>query len=87
MSQDYNAMMADGEDHEEFCLRACRTAQRVAGRTLGDPLVIALNKARWQVLDQKITHEEYAKRAAAITSEALALTGPLEPSTEYVGYF
>ncbi len=79
-------MLGTGEDHEEFCLRACRAAQEVDAEP-GEVLVKALGDSRKDVLEGRISQEEYAGRLSAITQKALLITGALEPSAAYVGYF
>jgi hypothetical protein len=83
--EDFSAMMGEGEDLEEFALRACREAQAM-DRVRGDYLVQRFFVARTRRL-RGASEEEYDERLHSIIRHALMLTGPLKPSTEYVGYF
>jgi hypothetical protein len=84
--EDPKTMMAQGEEFEEFCLRACLEAQKV-NAFRGDALLNELRVARESYLDGQITREQYDAALENVTRAALNITGPLEPSTEYVGYF
>lgn len=86
MYKNITPMLGTGEDHEEFCLRACRAAQEVDAEP-GEVLVKALGDSRMDVLEGRITQEAYSERLSTITQTALLITGPLEPRSEYVGYF
>lgn len=86
MHKNVAPMLGTGEDREEFCLRACRAAQEVDAEP-GEVLVKALGDSRMDVLEGRIDLEEYAGRLSTITQTALMITGPLEPRSEYVGYF
>lgn len=86
VGEPYAHMMHPGEDTEEFCLRACREAQKV-DKVRGDFLVQQLRQARNNVFHGQNTDAWYEQHLEQVTAAAIGITGPLEPSDEYVGYF
>ena len=85
---EYAHMMGEGEDKEEFTYRLIRTIPIPPefGSEGGD-IYLNFGWYRAEVLRGNLNHEQYDYLLDGLIEQLLAITGPVKPSTEFVGYF